>query len=96
MFPVESTWAVGKAFDEFANRCEITLTQIFRKTGSDGVDYKAWLYQIAETREQKVTMLHEEPLYVTADYLGVAVTDVEENSYLALSARMHWNDSKVT
>jgi hypothetical protein len=41
-------------------------------------------------------MLHEEPLYVTADYLGVAVTDVEENSYLALSARMHWNDSKVT
>jgi hypothetical protein len=95
MFPVNSQWAVVKAFDEFANRCEMTLVQIFQKPNSDGVDYKAWLYEVAETMDQKVTMLHLEPLYVTADYLGVEIPEPVENAYLALSDKYQWNKSEV-
>jgi hypothetical protein len=95
MFPVDSPWAVNKAFDEFANRCATTFLSIFHRSASDGIDFKDWLYQVAETQEQKVAMLHEEPLYVTADYLGVTVTDSEETAYLALSASLSWNESKV-
>jgi hypothetical protein len=70
MFPVNSQWAVAKAFDEFADRCEIAHVQIVQKTNGDGVDYKAWLYEVAETMDQKVVMLHLEPLHVTADSLS--------------------------
>jgi S-adenosylhomocysteine hydrolase len=95
MFPVGSPWAVNKAFDEFANRCETTLVHIFKKSGSEGVDYKAWLYQVAEELDQKVAMLHLEPLNVTADYLGVETSDEVERAYLDHSAANHWNENKV-
>jgi hypothetical protein len=98
MFPVESAWAVNKSFDEFASRCETTLLEIFNKSGSDGVDYKAWLYQVAETIDQKVAMLHQEPLYITADYLAIDMADPQsrsiETAYLGLSASRKWNEAK--
>jgi hypothetical protein len=91
MFPVDNPWAVDAAFKEFVDRCEKTLLEVFGKIGSDGVDFRAWLYEVSETTAQRVEMLHSEPLYVAADYLGVTVSDGVETAYKKLSVAEHWN-----
>jgi hypothetical protein len=71
IFPLHSEWAVRQAFGDYLTRCEHTMAQVFGRGGSEAVELRGWLFESAASSASMVDLMHTEPLYTVAEFLGV-------------------------
>jgi hypothetical protein len=88
---------VGQAFDAYADRCETTLVKVFKRSGSDAVDLRAWLYEASPWGDPvgRADTMHDEPFYTVGMYLGLEPDALDTpqilQAYEVLEASQGWS-----
>jgi hypothetical protein len=93
-FNVGSVPDVNRALDEFANRGALILEHVFHKGDDVRQAFRQWFRDLTIQHNNPALILHDEPLYLTARYLGVDVAAVHTGAilreYQQLAVRNHW------
>ena len=94
-FDASSRDEVAKRSAEFIKRCDIILQSIFRKNYDVRQAFAAWITPLFQESENPVWLLHEHPLLIVAEYLGMDTTTIERNGPLAdeyarLAHKFNW------
>ena len=93
-FPVHSPDVVRQEFAEFLTHCDVILAQVFDRGEDIRHQFRQWLEERITTEENSILILHDEPLYVTARYIGADLNYVHspsiEQKYLSLARRLGW------
>jgi len=91
---VSSSDEVKKRIDEYAKRCGAIITIVFKKPPEVKRQFKRWFNDLVSQSENPVLLLHEEPLYLVAEYLGFDIRYIDESEiaaeYERLARSMNW------
>jgi hypothetical protein len=82
--------------DEYVERCGLTITKVFHKPPHVRREFEQWFATLLSESKNPLLLLHEEPLYLVAEYLGYNVSVIEGSSwsveYDRLAAKLKWYD----
>jgi hypothetical protein len=89
---------IKRRIEEYAQRCGIIITNVFNKSHEAGSQFEKWFNNLVDDSikegDDPVLLLHEEPLYMVAEYLGVDIRFIENgeiaSEYERLARRMKW------
>lgn len=73
--PFKSEAAVKRLFDDYVNRCAITMSQVFEESGSRVVEMRSWLFESAPSMSAKIDTMHTDPLRIVSEYVGITESD---------------------
>jgi hypothetical protein len=85
-----------RMFERYLDRCDLVMRLIFGVEGSETVELRSRLFDAAPTVAAKMGIIHIEPLYIVAEYLGIDESDPsfldKERGYSALAQNEGWNN----
>ncbi len=89
---------IKKRIEEYALRCGMIITSVFKKSDEVKSQFEQWFNNLVNDSikegDDPVLLLHDEPLYMVADYLGVDIRFIENreiaSEYERLARRMKW------
>src|SRR5689334_16637970 len=95
VFDARSREETAKRAADFLRRCDIILAQIFRKPYDVRQAFAAWLTPLIHESSNPTLLLHEHPLFIVAEYLGMDTTTIDGNGPLAteyarLAHKFNW------
>jgi hypothetical protein len=94
VFNAGSSADLAKALDEFGKRGELILEHVFHKSYDVRLAFRGWFTDLAHEHENADLILHDEPLYLVAEYIGFDVTAIQgssvERDYQQLAQKYHW------
>jgi hypothetical protein len=85
--------------EAYIERCGMIITNVFRKSHIVRSEFDRWFNGlVSDTKNEgndPVLLLHNNPLYLVAEYLGVDIRYIEDGEiaieYRKLARRMNWN-----
>jgi hypothetical protein len=93
-FNADSPSEVAKRVQEFAHRCEMIVRHVFHKEGNDLEAFKSWLNDLIARSDNIFLVLHDDPFYLVAEYLGVDMAIIENTHFAAdykrFARAMNW------
>jgi hypothetical protein len=93
-FRVDDPATVQREFAEFFRRCDLILAQVFDRREEIRTKFREWLEERIRNSDDPTLILHDEPLYVSARYIGAnleyAHSPAIEKKYLDLARRFGW------
>ena len=94
-FDANSPNEIAKRQSELRHRCDIELAQVFHKSYDIRQAFGAWLSTVMADSENPIWILHDEPLLIVAEYLGMDATTIITDDPLAtqygqLSRKYNW------
>lgn len=85
---------VDARLEEFIRRCLVVMEIVFQSRYDDRQVFEHWLRGVIGECEDPFWILHEHPLYLVADYLGLDPADVDSgphaNAYIRLAHARNW------
>jgi len=80
--------------DEFVGRCDAVMQFVLHKRFDERQIFTDWLRALIAESANPFWILHEDPLYMVADYLNLDVASVETgpiaSDYLRLAQQRNW------
>jgi hypothetical protein len=93
-FDAASKAEMTRRLDEFVARCGTVLQVVYQRRFDERQVFEQWLRGLIVESENPFWILHEHPLYVTAEYLGLDLGDVEIGpfgaAYIRLAQSRNW------
>ena len=97
-YGLPSEW-VRLKFDDYVNRCDLTMDRVFSQNGSISVELRAWLYETSVDDVSMLDTMHTEPLYTVAMFLGIEpyseIPAEKEARYQHLVKTVEWTKQAV-
>jgi len=95
IFDAISPTEIAKREAELLQRCDIVLAQVFHKSYDIRQAFGTWLSTVMADSENPIWLLHDEPLLIVAEYLGMDATTITPGDPLAvqygqLARKLHW------
>jgi hypothetical protein len=94
IFNSEDPAETKRRLDEFVARCGLVIQHVLRRNFDERRIFANWLSGLIAESENPFWILHEDPLYLTAEYFGIDAASVETgqlaNDYLRLARRQGW------
>jgi hypothetical protein len=90
---VDSPQEIQDALEEFKRRSVSVVAQVFSRSIDVQRDFSNWFDEFVKNTNDSVMILHDEPLYVVARYLGLDPNNLsDETLNLAekLATAEHW------
>jgi len=85
---------MDRRLDEFVLRCDVVMEQVFMRRFDERRAFVHWLRGLIAESDDPFWILHEHPLYFTAEYLGIDSASVETgqfaNAYVRLAQSRGW------
>jgi hypothetical protein len=85
---------MSQRLDEFVARCELVISTVFQRNYNDRQIFAEWLRGLIAESENPFWILHDHPLYIIAEYLGIDTASVETGQfgaeYIRLAQRQNW------
>jgi len=75
---------IGRLRAEFITRCDLVLAQVFRKSWDIRQSFQEWVQHLVSESENPVWILHEHPLFIVAEYLGMDTSTIEASDSIAV------------
>jgi hypothetical protein len=93
-FPTNSPDVVRQQFAEFLDHCDLILAHVFDRGSRMRQEFRRWMEERITTEENSILILHDEPLYSVAKYVGASLDYVHspaiEKKYFELARRSGW------
>ena len=93
-FSAASPQEINNAIDEFAERGALIIEHVFHRGYDVRQVFRFWLKDLAREYENPSLLLHQDPLTISAQYLGLDLAVVNsghfEQEYLQLAKKYHW------
>jgi hypothetical protein len=93
-FGANSPQEVNKAIDEFAERGVLIIEHVFHRGYDVRQAFRYWLKDLAREYENPSLLLHQDPLILTGQYLGLDPAVVSGGNfaqeYSQLAKKYHW------
>jgi hypothetical protein len=93
-FGANSPQEVNKAIDEFAERGALIIEHVFHRGYDVRQAFRHWFKDLAREYENPALLLHQDPLTLAAQYLGLDLTVVYGGNfaqeYSQLAKKNRW------
>jgi hypothetical protein len=80
--------------DEFVERCRLVMQVVLQRNYNEQQVFVNWLRGLISESDNPFWVLHEDPLYLAAEYLNMDMANVESgpiaNAYLRLAQQRNW------
>src|SRR4051812_29955252 len=95
VFDARSSEETARRAAEFLHRCDVILAQIFMKPYDVRQAFAAWFTPLIYESMNPTYLLHEHPLFIVAEYLGMDTTTIDRDGPLAaeyarLAHKLRW------
>ena len=94
IFNSEDPAETKRRLDEFVARCELVIELVLQRNFNERQIFANWLRGLIGESENPFWILHEDPLYLVAEYFGIDAPSVETgplaNAYLRLARQQGW------
>jgi hypothetical protein len=77
---VDSPQEVQDALEEFKRRCVSIVARVFSRSVDIQRDFGNWFDEFVNATNDSVMILHDEPLYVAARYLGLDPNNLSDET----------------
>jgi hypothetical protein len=80
--------------DEFVERCALVVQVVLQRNYTEQQVFTSWLRGLISESDNPFWILHEDPLYLVAEYFNIDMATVEtrplSNRYLRLAQQRNW------
>lgn len=94
-FNQEDPAETNRRVDDFVSRCNLVMRDVLYKRYDERQLLTQWLRSLIRETDNPFWVLHEDPLYLTAEYFNLDMASVETgpiaNEYLRLARREGWS-----
>ena len=80
-FDAGSPAEMNRRLDEFVERCSLVMENVFKRRFNERQIFQEWLRGLIAESENPFWILHEHPLYIVAEYLGIETANVESGQF---------------
>jgi hypothetical protein len=84
----------SRRLDEFVARCELVIRVVLQRNFNEQQVFTTWLRGLIAESDDPFWILHEDPLYLTAEYFDLDMTNIEAGplgrAYLRLARQQGW------
>ena len=85
---------LARRLDEFVERCRLVIQVVLQRSYNEQQVFVQWLRGLIAESDNPIWLLHEDPLYLAAEYFNLDMANVETgpvaNAYLRLAQQRNW------